>query len=420
MCGPPIRFPVDVYVASFAITRRFAASGRAWREAVTPPDHQYVSCHGLPPATPSHSRTIHVLPKPPTQARRDVRVPALLGAVAFLLAFAQRPGWATADTKINLHVDPGRFLATWPRCGPRPGSSGTSRPDSKPATCSRWGRSSPSGTRSGFLTGSFSGCGSAPCWRWPPRAWPGSSPCCSTGRSASAQLAAGAVVAPQPVRRHLRQPHHRDAPRLRGAAVADARRPPRPARAPRLAVAGRRRAARHRLGRRGQRRGDRVDAARAGAAAALRVRPRAWSPLRQVLRSAARAVPLTALASLWWVVPACVQSSYGIDFLHFTEQPGTVWGTTSATESLRLMSFWLSYVGIGFAGRAIPYFDDSPHAAVLAYRSWWRRCCCPPPRWAASCGRAAGATARSSWASRSSPCWSCRPGSPRARRCATA
>ena len=38
-------------------------------------------------------------------------MPAVLGAVAFLLAFAQRPGWATADTKVNLHVDPGRFLA---------------------------------------------------------------------------------------------------------------------------------------------------------------------------------------------------------------------------------------------------------------------------------------------------------------------
>ncbi len=36
-----------------------------------------------------------------------------------------------------------------------------------------------------------------------------------------------------------------------------------------------------------------------------------------------------------------------------------MWGTTSLTESLRLMSFWLSYVGIGFAGQAIPYFDDS-------------------------------------------------------------
>ena len=62
---------------------------------------------------------------------------------------------------------------------------------------------------------------------------------------------------------------------------------------------------------------------------------------------------------MWWIVPAYVQSKYGVDFLKFTEQPGTVWGTTSATESLRLMGFWLSYVGIGFTGRAIPYFDDA-------------------------------------------------------------
>ncbi len=72
-----------------------------------------------------------------------------------------------------------------------------------------------------------------------------------------------------------------------------------------------------------------------------------------------RTLPLTVLVSLWWLVPVYVQNSYGIDFLKFTEQPGTVWSTTSITESLRLMSFWLSYVGIGFAGRAIPFFDDS-------------------------------------------------------------
>ena len=29
---------------------------------------------------------------------------------SFALAFAQRPGWATSDTKIDLHVDPGSFL----------------------------------------------------------------------------------------------------------------------------------------------------------------------------------------------------------------------------------------------------------------------------------------------------------------------
>ena len=35
----------------------------------------------------------------------------MLGAGSFALAFAQRPGWATADTKINLHVSPGAYLS---------------------------------------------------------------------------------------------------------------------------------------------------------------------------------------------------------------------------------------------------------------------------------------------------------------------
>ena len=95
-----------------------------------------------------------------------------------------------------------------------------------------------------------------------------------------------------------------------------------------------------------------------------------------------------------------------------------MWGTTSATESLRLMSFWLSYVGIGFAGRAIPYFDDS-RTLLFSVPVVVATLLLPAAALGASCGRAAGATARSCWASRSSRCWSCRPGSPRGRRCAT-
>ena len=51
-----------------------------------------------------------------------------------------------------------------------------------------------------------------------------------------------------------------------------------------------------------------------------------------------------------------VHARYGLDFLPFTEQPGTIWGTTSVPESLRLMGFWTSYVGVGYAGtlRAVP------------------------------------------------------------------
>src|SRR5918999_2546840 len=44
-------------------------------------------------------------------ARRDTVTAAALGLVAYALAFAQRPGLATSDTKVDLHVAAGRFLA---------------------------------------------------------------------------------------------------------------------------------------------------------------------------------------------------------------------------------------------------------------------------------------------------------------------
>ena len=65
-----------------------------------------------------------------------------------------------------------------------------------------------------------------------------------------------------------------------------------------------------------------------------------------------------ALASAWWVVPLLVQSRFGVDFLRFTEQPGTIWSTTSLPESLRLMGYWISYLGVGYGGELRPYFGD--------------------------------------------------------------
>ncbi|HEV7363756.1 MAG TPA: alpha-(1-_3)-arabinofuranosyltransferase family protein [Solirubrobacteraceae bacterium] len=83
-------------------------------------------------------------------------------------------------------------------------------------------------------------------------------------------------------------------------------------------------------------------------------------PWRSAAAFAVRAGALTLAVSLWWIVPALTQARYGVDFLKFTEQPGTIWGTTSVTESLRLMGFWLSYVGVGHTGHLVPYFSDSP------------------------------------------------------------
>ena len=49
----------------------------------------------------------------------------------------------------------------------------------------------------------------------------------------------------------------------------------------------------------------------------------------------------------------------GINFLPFTESAGAIWATTSIPESLRLMGYWLSYLGVGFGGAPLPYFDAS-------------------------------------------------------------
>lgn len=76
-----------------------------------------------------------------------------------------------------------------------------------------------------------------------------------------------------------------------------------------------------------------------------------------------RTTILSLLASLWWLVPLLVHVRFGIDFLRFTEQPATIWGTNSSTESLRLMGYWTSYIGVGF-GVTRPYFSD---AATLLF-----------------------------------------------------
>jgi hypothetical protein len=69
---------------------------------------------------------------------------------------------------------------------------------------------------------------------------------------------------------------------------------------------------------------------------------------RDALGFIVRSTILGVLVSAWWIIPLLVHVRYGIDFLQFTEQPSSIWATNSITESLRLMGYWTSYIGVGF------------------------------------------------------------------------
>jgi arabinofuranan 3-O-arabinosyltransferase len=294
------------------------------------------------------------MPKP----RRTVGVPLLLGLVAYALAFVQRPGLATADTKINLHVDPGRFLgdvaSMWTSTGQLGGVQ--------------------TGQQAGYLfpMGPFFALGhliGLPDWVVQ-RLWLGSLLALAAWGAVRlldaliaeprgvAHLVTGLVILLNPFvvtyanRTTVTLLAYAALPWLLLAVHRGLREPGGwrwPAAAALLLTAA----------------GGGVN----GAVVAWMLLGPALLLIYEVTFGEAavadawafvvRAVPLGILVSLWWVIPAYVQSHYGANFLQFTEQPGTVWGTTSSTEALRLMSFWLSYVGIGFQGHAIPYFDDS-------------------------------------------------------------
>ncbi len=86
----------------------------------------------------------------------------------------------------------------------------------------------------------------------------------------------------------------------------------------------------------------------------------AESHVRALVPWLGRLAVTAAVTSAWWVVPLLVHTANGVDFLPFTEQPGTIWGTTSLAESFRLMGFWTSYIGVGFGGELRPFSSQSP------------------------------------------------------------
>jgi hypothetical protein len=87
-----------------------------------------------------------------------------------------------------------------------------------------------------------------------------------------------------------------------------------------------------------------------------------WRAARGVV---ARLVAVNVVAQLWWIIPVLIQGMAAPSFLPFSEQPGTIWSTTSIPESLRLMGFWTSYVGVGFGGELRPFQGSAPALLFL-------------------------------------------------------
>ncbi|HWI70593.1 MAG TPA: alpha-(1-_3)-arabinofuranosyltransferase family protein, partial [Baekduia sp.] len=79
----------------------------------------------------------------------------------------------------------------------------------------------------------------------------------------------------------------------------------------------------------------------------------------------ARVVPAAVVANVWWLIPLLLSGRGAPNFLIFTEQPGTIWSTTTLPESLRLMGFWTSYVGVGYGGLLRPYQGSAPAMLLL-------------------------------------------------------
>ena len=79
---------------------------------------------------------------------------------------------------------------------------------------------------------------------------------------------------------------------------------------------------------------------------------------------------------LWWVVPLLVQSRYGVDFLRFTEQPGTIW---SHHEPARVAAAdgLLDLVPRRRLRRRPAPVLRRRGVMLFGRRSWSPRCSCP-------------------------------------------
>ena len=196
-----------------------------------------------------------------------------------------------------------------------------------------------------------------------------------------------ALYRPQPVRRRLREPDVDHAARVRGAAVAAAGRAPRAARPARLVVAGGVRARADLDRRRGERRGHGLAAARRRCCSSL-YEPALGGVAWRAARAFAGVRPRASRRRVAVVGGAGARARAlrpGLPAVH--RAAGDDLGHDARPESLRLMGFWTSYIGVGFGGGAAR--RTSPTRALLFSRRWSsRRCSCPRSPRPASRGRA--------------------------------
>ena len=300
---------------------------------------------------------------------RDATMALAYVALSCALALLQRPGRATSDTKIDLHVDPAPLRRPRsPRSGRRAPTSARSRarqysgylwPMGPFFAALRRDRllalgGPPAVARAADLRavglGRRCGCMDALVGR--PRG--------------VAHAVAAAFYVAQPVHRVFTGRTSVDPARLRRAALAAARRPPRRARhsgagagAP---AGGGRRCSRSWSPRPGggiNGGGGGLDAGRAARPARLRAARRRGALARRPRLPAAHRRPGHARLAVVDRPAARARRATASTSSSSPSSRGTIWAHEHAAEALRLMAYWTSYIGLGFYGTTRPFFSEA-------------------------------------------------------------
>jgi len=95
----------------------------------------------------------------------------------------------------------------------------------------------------------------------------------------------------------------------------------------------------------------------------LYVRLAERTPWRRLARPTLRCLSLALLVSLYWLVPAVMAGETGEAVAAFTEAPGNVATTSSYSETLRLLGYWVMYFqqdGRSAIPGAVGYLSNAP------------------------------------------------------------